>query len=289
MRILITGARGMVGSDLVRLAKERGHDVVAAGRGDLDITQQEGVYAYVRALKPDCIINAAGYNLVDAAETPEGRVLAQTINADGPLYLAQAAEALDIPFVHMSTDYVFGGTKHEGYREDDIPDPVDSVYAKTKLAGEEGALRAHRKTYIVRTTKIFGKKGDSPNTKGSFVSLMLRLAAEKPELHVVDEQIGCPTYSPDLAQAILELVEQGYPFGIYHIINSGEPVTPYGWAQEIFSAAGIAPKVQAVDASYFPSNAPRPKFAALLNTKFPALRPRGQALQEFLANEQGLI
>lgn len=283
MRILITGVQGMVGTDLARIAKERGHEVIAASRKDLDITHREEVLARIGEWKPDCIINTAAYNLVDAAEAPEGKALAQAINTDGPTNLAEAAHAAGIPLVHMSTDYVFAGTNPDGYREDDIAEPIEGVYAQTKYAGEIGVQRIHNKAYIVRTTKIFGEKGDSPNVKESFVTMMLRFAKEKPELNIVNEQFGCPTYSPDVANAMLDLVEGKYPYGIYHLVNAGKPVTPYEWAQEIFTCAGIHPKVNEVPASFFPTNAQRPAYAALLNTKFPALRERGEALREFLS------
>jgi len=221
----------MVGTDLVRIARERGHEVIAARREDLDITHRDEVLARIVEWKPDCIVNAAAYNLVDAAETPEGKALAQAINTNGPTHLAEAAHAAGIPLVHMSTDYVFAGTNPEGYREDDSPEPIKSVYAQTKYAGEIGVQRMHDQSYIVRTTKIFGNKGESPNVKESFVAIMLRLAKEKPELNIINEQFGCPTYSPDLATAILDLVEKKYPYGAYHLVNAGEPVTPYGWAR----------------------------------------------------------
>lgn len=272
----------MLGSELVKLASRRGDEVIALDRGALDITDSDSVDRMIESKRPEVVVNCAAYNLVDLAETPEGKIAAEKINIDGPANLAKATARFSIPLVHVSTDYVFAGDKPEGYKEDDEPNPLASVYSKSKLRGEREVQSINSESYIVRTTKIFGVNGLSPNVKTSFVELMLNLAVTKPELNIVDEQEGCPTYAPDLAQAILDLVENKYPFGVYHLVNSGEPVTPYAWAMEIFAAVGISPKVNKVKGDFFPSAAPRPLFSALINTKFPPLRDRGEALREFL-------
>lgn len=282
MKILITGAQGMLGSELVKLASQQGNEVIALDRGALDITDSDSVDRMIELKRPEVVVNCAAYNLVDLAETPEGKIAAERINVDGPTNLAKATARFSIPLVHVSTDYVFAGDKQEGYKEDDEPNPLSSVYSKSKLRGEKVVESINSDSYIVRISKLFGVNGESPNVKKSFVELMLNLANTKPELNVVDEQEERPVYAPDLAAAILELIEKKYPFGIYHLVNSGEPVTPYAWAMEIFAAAGISPKVNKVKGDFFPAAAPRPLFSALVNTKFPPLRDRIEALTEFL-------
>ncbi len=281
MRILLTGSQGMLGQDVIRVFGTAGHDVIATDRDELDITDAAAVRRVVVSVKPDVIINAAAYNLVDKVEDPEVYPLAYAINALGPGNLAVAAQGIGALMVHYSTDYVFAGDKPEGYVEDDAPAPL-SKYGETKLAGEEAVRAAGGRYYVCRTSKLFGIPGVGENAKESFVALMLRLAKMKPELSIVDDEVGCPTYTRDLAAATLRLIDTHSPPGTYHLVNSGPPVTWYAFAEEIFALAGVTTPRKPVPSEAFPRLARLPKFAALRNTKTDPLPSRAQALRYFL-------
>jgi len=282
MRILITGSRGMLGQDLARVFLVAGHEVLETDREELDITKASEVMRQAKEYQPDAIINAAAYNLVDKVEEPAAQGIAMAINSKGPKNLAEAAKEVGAKFVHYSTDYVFAGDKPEGYVEADETSPI-SKYGETKLAGEKAVQEVGGDWYILRTSKIFGHPGASSASKESFVSLMLRLAAEKPSLKIVDEEVGCPTYTPDLAEATLKMLADDQPSGIYHVVNEGKGVTWYQFAEEIFELAGVTTPREPVSSDEFPKPAKRPKFAALKNTKLPPLRDRAEALREFLS------
>lgn len=281
MKLLVTGAKGMLGQDVLRVFSREGYDVVATDRETLDITNRDEVLARVRDIAPTVIVNTAAYNLVDKVEDPAIYPLAYAVNAEGPRNLAEAARELGVPFVHYSTDYVFAGDKPEGYGEDDAVGPL-SKYGETKAEGERLVMDMGGDAYVCRLSKLFGRPGIGEGSKVSFVALMLRLAAEKPELSIVDDEVGCPTYSPDLAQATFTLLKRGFDPGIYHLVNSGAPLTWYAFAEEIFAIAGVATPRKPVPASAYPRLARLPKFAALLNTKFLPLPDRQDALRDFL-------
>ncbi|TPV96087.1 MAG: sugar nucleotide-binding protein [Myxococcales bacterium FL481] len=279
-RVLITGAHGNLGPQLVKTYAD--WDVIAGTRDRLDITDRDAVFRFVETRKPDLIINAAAYNLVDRAEDPQWFAMAQATNGDGPGYLALAAAGRGIPFLHYSSDYVFRGDAREGYVEEDTPDPI-SRYGATKLAGERAVQAAGGQTYICRLSKIFGPPGESTRTKESFVGLMLRLAASKPSLDIVDEEIGSPSYTVDIAAATRRLLDGDYGPGVYHLVNAGPDVTWYGFAEEFFTLLGVTTPRRPVTADHFPPRpAKRPKYAALRSTKFPLLRERSEALRAFL-------
>lgn len=289
MKILLTGASGNLGQDIVRVFRAAGHEVVETDREELDITNAESVARMIDELHPDVVINAAAYNFVDKVEDEAVYPIAYAVNATGPKNLAEACAERAIPFVHYSTDYVFAGDKPEGYSEDDEPSPI-SKYGETKAAGEAFVRAAGGSFYLCRLSKIFGQPGISEAAKPSFVSLMLRLAKEKPSLSIVDEEVGTPTYTKDIAEATLRMLTDpstgsggtGTPPGVYHVVNEGPGVTWYQFAEEIFGIAGVTTPRTPVPSSAFPRPAKAPKFAQLRNTKLPALRPRIDALREFL-------
>jgi len=281
MKILVTGSKGALGQDVADIFAGHGHEVIALDRERLDITDREAVIKLVAEQKPDAIVNCAAYNLVDKVEESEIYTKAYAINALGPSYLAEAAREQQATFVHVSTDYVFPGEKPEGYIEIDERRPI-SRYGETKAAGEELVEQAGGKYFIVRTSKLFGRPANSAEAKESFVSLMLRLAASKPELSIVDEEVGCPTYTLDLSQGIYQLVSSNFEPGIYHLVNSGLGVTWYQFAEEFFNLKNVSTPRKPVSSKDFPKPAARPRFAALLNTKFPQLRSRIDALNDFL-------
>lgn len=248
-RYLVTGAGGMLGADL--LDALAGRDVTALTRTDLDITDAVAVRAAVAG--HDVVINAAAYTAVDAAEADEAAAFA--VNAAGVGHLVSAAAETGARLVHLSTDYVFGGAADRPYAEDSSRAPL-SAYGRSKAAGEEAAL-AYSPTYLVRTAWLYGSRGPS------FPATMLRLAAERDTVSVVDDQVGQPTWSHDLAEAIVRLLDTEAPFGIYHGTNSGE-TTWYGFARAVFEEAGLDPdRVTATDSSAFVRPAPRPGYSVL--------------------------
>ncbi len=250
-RYLITGAAGMLGRDLQ--AALAGRDVTALDRAGLDITDLAAVMAATVGF--DVIINAAAYTKVDDAEANEDAAYA--INAVGPHNLALAAAAQNARLVQISTDYVFDGSATEPYSEDTTIDPI-SAYGRTKAAGEAFVLATHPTgSYIVRTAWLYGEHG--PN----FPKTMLKLAAARDTLTVVDDQVGQPTWTADLAAQVVALLDANAPAGIYHGTNSG--VTSwFGFAQAVFAQANLDPaRVTPTDSSQFVRPAPRPSYSVL--------------------------
>lgn len=282
MKILLTGSCGNLGQELLTVFAAAGHTVIATDRVQLDITNQASLEEAMADRAPDVIINAAAYNFVDLAEDPEAYKTAYAINALGPKYLAESAKRYGIPLVHFSTDYVFAGDKPEGYAETDPTNPINK-YGFTKAEGERFIQESGAAAYICRISKLFGRKGSSEVSKPGFAEVMLRLAKEKPELRIVDEEVGMPTYTVDIANTTVWMVERGIEPGVYHIVNEGPGVTWYQFAEEIFSIAPSDTPRVAVPSSEFPRPAARPKFALLLNTKLPKLRARGEALAEYMS------
>jgi dTDP-4-dehydrorhamnose reductase len=214
-KILIFGSQGQLGHELTQLLSQQGRNVIAIDRGQLELTQRDRITEVISEVKPEIIINCAAYTAVDRAEQEPDLALA--INKTAPETIAIAAQKINSYFIHISTDYVFDGTNSRPYREDDPPNPL-GVYGKTKLAGEQAVRDYCDRALIIRTAWVYGQYG-----KGNFVKTMLRLGAEKDELRIVSDQIGSPTWTKDLAQAILTLLAQINPqmAGIYHYSNSG--------------------------------------------------------------------
>ncbi len=285
MRVVVTGAGGMLGQEIVRTFAEAGHEVIQTDRVELDITNRQAVFSFIARTSPGLVVNTAAYNLVDRVEDPAFFDLAFAVNAKGPTYLAEACKTYGARFVHYSTDYVFEGTRPEGYREYDLPRPI-SKYGETKLAGEVGVQMANMDALIIRLSKLFGAPGKTDGAKISFVAMMLKLASEKPSLSIVNEEVGCPTYAPDLADATRSLIDAQARGGVYHLVNSGKPVTWYEFAEEIFTIANVSTPRIPVPSSAFPRPAKCPKFAPLLNTKGPILRDRTEALKAFFSKMQ---
>ena len=271
----------MLGKDIVRLLLQAGWGVIETDRNDLDITNEAEVMAFVKKHEPQVIINCAAYNFVDKVEEDEYYKVAFAVNAKGPRNLARAAKAVGAKFVHYSTDYVFPGEKKEGYVETDATRPI-SRYGLTKEMGERFVQAVGGDYYICRLSKIFGEPGLTDGSKESFVALMLRLAAAKPSLNIVNEEVGCPSYTPDIAEKTVELLYGEYSPGVYHLVNEGPGVTWYEFAQEIFAITQVTTPRHPVASSAFPKPADRPKFAALRNTKLPPMRDRKEALKDFL-------
>ncbi|MGN6426481.1 MAG: dTDP-4-dehydrorhamnose reductase [Leifsonia sp.] len=251
MRVLIAGAAGMLGQDLQKALA--GHEVTALRRADLDVTDRDAVLAAVPG--HDVVINASAYTKVDDAETHEDDAYA--INALGTENLAIASAAAGARFVTVSTDYVFDGHATEPYAEDTPRDPINA-YGRTKAAGEELALAAHPDgTFIVRTAWLYGAGG--PN----FARTMVKLAGSHETVSVVADQIGQPTWTGDLAERIVAMLDADAPAGVYHGTNSGR-ASWYDFAKAVFSAAGLDPdRVTPTDSATFVRPAPRPSFSVL--------------------------
>ncbi|WP_278237541.1 dTDP-4-dehydrorhamnose reductase [Isoptericola sp. AK164] len=250
-RWLVVGAHGMLGRDLLDVLRTAGRDVVGLGRAELDLTAAEAARAAVVGF--DVVVNAAAWTAVDDAETHEAEAF--DVNATGAANLARAAAAARARLVHVSTDYVFDGTGTEPYAED-APIAPRSAYGRTKGAGE-WAVRAEAPDHlIVRTAWLYGAHG------GCFPKTMARLGAEKDRLAVVDDQVGQPTWTRDLADLIVRLVDAEAPAGTYHGTSSGQ-TSWFGFTQRILAEAGLPTPVEPTTSDRFPRPAPRPAYSVL--------------------------
>ncbi len=259
-RLLVTGARGQLGSDLLRAAAGAGIPATGLGSKDLDITDAGAVETAVAAFAnsegdgPAVVINAAAYTAVDAAETDLDGATAG--NVTGPENLAKAAAAHGVRLIHVSTDYVFPGDASEPY-EVDAPTGPRSVYGSTKLAGERAVLAAHPDAHVVRTAWVYGATGSN------FVKTMVKLEAAHKTITVVDDQLGSPTWSADLAAGLVELAGADVPGGVLHATGGGE-TTWWGLAKAVFAELGADPeRVLPTTTDAFPRPAPRPAYSVL--------------------------
>lgn len=282
-KILIIGSKGMLGQELVKVfGVDKNYETVGWDIEDMDITDRGQIIKKVGDLRPEIIINAAAYNAVDKCEEPAEFEKAKKLNGLAPSFLAICAKKLGAIFVHYSTDYVFDGAKREGYKENDKPFPINN-YGISKLMGEQAVQNAGGKFYLIRLQKLFGQPTKSEDAKKSFFETMLGLSEIKKELEAVDDELANFTYAPDLAERTKYIIEQGLPYGIYHITNEGAPATWFGAAKILFDIVGKNDvKLIPVSAERFPRPAPRPKYSVLLNTKLPPIRPWTEALKKFL-------
>ena len=289
MRIIVTGREGQVLQSLLERGRTAGHEVVALGRPELDLASDSKAIANaIAAARPDAVVSAAAYTAVDKAEDePE---LAYAINARGAGAIARAANDLDVPLVHLSTDYVFSGSKASAYTEDDPTDPV-SVYGASKLAGEEAVLSAHDGVAVLRTAWVYSPFG------ANFVRTMLRLAENRDEVSVVADQLGNPTSALDIADAVIEVLARLRASsdpqlrGIFHMSGQGE-TSWAGLAEAIFTASealgGATASVRPISTSDYPTKAKRPANSRLDNSKLAKtygfrLPPWQDSLQQVVA------
>ena len=255
MKTLIAGAGGQLGTALTTILGDR---CLPLDRAALDITNRAQIGAAITAHRPDLVINAAAYNFVDKAESEPAAAFA--VNETGPRLLAEATAAAGIPFVHVSTDYVFDGRLGRPYKEEDATNPL-SQYGKSKLAGEVAARGANPKTYIVRTAWVYHDTGRN------FFRLMLGLS-EKGKVRVVSDQRSSPTYAPHLAEAILKMAASG-AYGTYHLAGSGTGASRFEQLAEFYRLIGQASEVEPVSMSAFPQPAPRPQYTVLETGRTP--------------------
>ena len=276
MRVLITGANGQLGHDVMLEASRRGWDAIGADLPDFDLTDRAKTLAVLEKAQPDCVIHCAAYTAVDKAESePE---LARAVNARGTGYIAEYCAGRGIWMLYVSTDYVFNGSGSRPREVDDMPAPLN-VYGKTKLEGERTVQALREKHMIVRTSWVFGSHGSN------FVKTMLRLGSERPELKIVSDQVGAPTYTADLARLLCDMADRPVK-GIYHAANAGE----CSWAQfaaKIFELSRLPCRVNEIPSCEYPQPAQRPKNSrlsskALLAAGYEALPPWESALADML-------
>jgi len=256
MKLLVTGAGGMLGRDVMLAAGNAGHEVVGFGHRELDITDAGSVATKIEQERPAVVINCAAWTDVDGAEESEEE--AMKANRDGAGNVAAAAAAVGAGVVYPSSDYVFDGAKGAPYVETDQPAPL-SAYGRTKLAGEEATRAASKRHFIVRSSWLFGIGGSN------FVETMLRLAADHGEVLVVRDQVGSPTYTWHLAYGIVRLIE-GVEFGIHHMSGAGA-CSWYEFAREIFEQAGVECRVLSATTEMLGRPAPRPAYSALASQR----------------------
>ena len=274
MRLLVTGAAGMLGRDVVTAAGDVGHEVVALARVDLDITDAAAVRAAVRRSRPDAVVNCAAWTDVDGAESAE--VTATDVNGAGAGNVAHAAAEAGARLIHLSTDYVFDGEATTPYPEHARTAPR-SAYGRSKLAGEQAVTSADPEAAIVRSSWLFGPHGHN------FVDTMCRVGAERDEVAVVDDQVGCPTYTGHLAPALVTIAERGLT-GVLHVAGGGR-CSWFELAEATFTEAGINCRVLPQSTAALGRPAPRPAFSALASTRgdAPVLPPWREGLRAHLA------
>ena len=256
-RLLITGANSQLANCLkMRVDDLPNVEAIFATRQDLDISQQNEVDEFIKAKAFEYCINCAAYTAVDDAEND--REKAFQVNAKAVAYLAEACKRENVTLIHISTDFVFDGSKNTAYSEEDQPNPLN-VYGQSKLKGEEEIRSILSKHFIIRTSWLYSEYGNN------FVKTMLRLGHQRENLSVVSDQVGSPTYAGDLADCILKIIHLGdVDYGLYHFANRGE-TSWYGFACSIFNSAGTSIRLEPISSEAFGSPAKRPEYS-LLNT-----------------------
>ncbi len=281
MRVLILGAGGQLGSELVRACVAAGDEVARATRAEVDIADGARVRDVVRSERPEVVFNAAAYTAVDRAETQAEK--AELINGRAAGRVAQVCRDLVVRLVHYSTDYVFDGTATEPIPEG-APTAPASVYGHSKLQGELAVRNSGADAYVVRTSWVYGAIG------ANFVNTVLRVTRETGSMSVVDDQRGRPTWARDLAVASRRLLDAGPP-DIYHLTNSGE-CTWFELARAVVELAGVEGEVRPITTADYPALAARPAYSVLANRRWaqlgePPLRPWREALAEFIRELPG--
>ncbi|MBO0995695.1 dTDP-4-dehydrorhamnose reductase [Bacillus sp. SD088] len=281
MKILITGAKGQLGTDLVEIFSADPYvELFPYNKAELDITDEAKVNEVIKRIEPDLIIHTAAYTAVDECET--NWKTAFNVNSFGTYYMAKAAKKVGAAMMYISTDFIFSGEKRQPYTSADAPDPL-SIYGASKLLGERFVQQLVKEFYIVRTSWVYGENGKN------FVKAMLRLAENEQTFYVVEDQIGSPTYTKDLAAAIQQLI--GKPYGIYHISNQGV-CSWFEFAQAILKLAGYKEGlVKPISTEEYGTIAQRPAFSVLskesIENEGITMRHWQVALEEFLDRKDG--
>lgn len=255
MKVLVTGANGMLGQDLCPILEDEGFDVVETDIHNLDITNEEQIFQFIKSEMPDFVIHCAAYTNVDKAE--EDIETARSINSKGTENIAKACGEIDATLVYVSTDYVFNGQGTKPYLPIDKPEPLNN-YGLTKYEGEEAVKKYCKKYFITRTSWLYGIHGKN------FVETMISLA-DKSELKVVDDQVGCPTWTVELANGIVKLLSTE-DYGIHHVCGGGS-TSWYGFAKEIFEQMNLEVNLKPCATEEFPRLARRPVYSVMDNNK----------------------
>jgi len=281
MKVLVTGAAGMLGHDVMRAASFVNHEVVGFARADLDITDPRAVRRVMEAERPDAVMNCAAWTDVDGAESAESE--ATEVNGVGAGIVAGEAAAVDALIVHPSSDYVFDGQSRRPYVESDPTAPL-SAYGRSKLAGEIEVAAAAERHFIVRSSWLFGVAGRS------FPATMLRLAAERDEVAVVTDQVGCPTWTGHLGPALVELAERRGDVGLFHATGAGQ-CTWYEFAIEIAHRAALPARIVPTTSERFARPARRPAYSVLGTERDPgvALPAWADGLAAYLEERAGTV
>jgi dTDP-4-dehydrorhamnose reductase len=280
MRVLLTGAEGQLGAEIVAAWHSDG--LIALGRPDLDITDQAAVEAAVARHHPALVVNTAAFTNVDRCETEVERAFA--VNAFGPLHLADACRARGAALMHISTDYVFDGGARTPYKERDTVCPR-SVYGLSKATGEQFVRTRTPQHYIIRTAGLYGSRDSRPRP-ANFVERMLQLAREGRAIRVVDDQITSPTSASDLAPKLREIATTGR-FGTFHVTNAGA-CSWYEFATAIFELANVPAQLEPTSTADYGATAPRPPYSVLANDSLtaagiPPMRHWREALADYLS------
>lgn len=281
MKILVTGAKGQLGSDLMEQLAARGHEAVGADLPELDITEEASVHRVMDACQPDAVIHCAAWTAVDAAEEPENRERVHAVNALGTQYIARECARIGCKMMYISTDYVFSGQGEAPWEPDCADYAPLNYYGETKLQGEQAVAALLENYFIVRIAWVFGQHGKN------FIRTMLRLSETHDTLRVVNDQIGTPTYTWDLARLLIDMIETER-YGRYHATNEGGYISWYDFACEIFRQAGKSVTVVPVSTQeYGLSKAMRPMNSRLDKAKlaecgFTPLPDWRDALRRFL-------
>lgn len=250
--ILVTGVNGQLGYDVVKVLKSRNIECIGVDREEFDITDNNAVNNFIKKIMPDAVIHCAAYTDVNKSE--DEFEICKKINAQGTENIAKVCKNIDAKMIYISTDYVFKGDGEKPYEIDDETEPL-GAYGSTKLLGEAAVKKILNKYFIVRVSWVFGKNGNN------FVKTMLKVGKEKNEINVVDDQIGSPTYTPDLAVLLADMVVTE-KYGVYHATNE-QYCSWAEFAQEIFKQAGYSTKVNFITTEQYPSKAIRPKNSRL--------------------------
>ena len=300
-KILVTGVNGQLGYDVVRELDKRGYEAIGVDREVMNLTNSEEIRRVLNDISPDGVIHCAAYTAVDAAE--DNIDLCERVNALAVKDIAESAKYLDIPMIYISTDYVFNGMKginqnnvdevaytiednnickecYLEYTEDDKVNPIN-VYGRTKYEGEMYVRDILDKHYIVRISWVFGENGNN------FIDTMLRLSKDRDEINVIDDQVGSPTYTKDLAPLLVDMLESDR-YGTYHATNDGY-CSWYEFAKEIFDVAGVDIKVNPITTDMYPTKAKRPfnskmSKEKLKNNNFRTLRSWKSAVKDYIEN-----
>lgn len=289
-KILVIGSNGLLGSTLVKLLTQKQFDVVTSDISDgnkIDVTNRDSILSKIQETNPDFIVNCAAYTNTEACEDEHTYPLALSVNADGPQNLIQLCAEYNIGLVHISTDYVFGENKIDGYLEDHTPYSPLNKYGESKVQGEQNIIKTmggikssdfikqDPLVYIVRTSSLFGEGATN------FIAKIIHYAKEREFLEVVTDEVVCPTYVKDLSEGIIYLLEQKPKGGIYHYSGNGS-CTRKEFAEEILKLSGVNTPVRPTTLDKFGRKAKIPNISILKNSKFPDIRSWREMLSDFL-------